>query len=98
VTSQELLDKIQKLPAEERQHLLDLLGKLPPKSSRESRDNGDAVSSRFAGGLEADILNSMLAEGLISHIPEGITDEEDDFEPIDVTGQPLSETIIEERR
>lgn len=43
------------------------------------------------------ILNEMLAEGMISHIPRGVTDEEDDFEPIKVTGKPFSKTILEDR-
>jgi predicted DNA-binding antitoxin AbrB/MazE fold protein len=47
---------------------------------------------------EENFLQMLLAEGLISHIPEGITDDEDDFEPIEIEGEPLSETIIRERR
>jgi len=44
-----------------------------------------------------DTLQEMLAEGMISHIPEGIGEEEDDFEPIKIKGKPLSETILEDR-
>ncbi len=47
---------------------------------------------------EEDFLQYLLAKGVISEIPEGITDEEDDFEPIEIEGEPLSETIIRERR
>jgi len=43
------------------------------------------------------LLREMLAEGMISHIPEGITDEDDDFEPIKIEGKPLSETLLEDR-
>ena len=39
-----------------------------------------------------ELLREMLAEGMINHIPEGITDEEYDFEPIEIKGKPLSET------
>ena len=44
-----------------------------------------------------EILREMLAEGMISHIPEDIFDEEDDFEPIEIEGRPFSETLLEDR-
>ena len=44
-----------------------------------------------------EILREMLAEGMISRIPEGISDDEDDFEPIEIQGKPLSETLLEDR-
>ncbi len=44
-----------------------------------------------------ELLREMLAEGMISRIPEGITDEEDDFEPIEIEGRPFSETLLEDR-
>ena len=50
-----------------------------------------------ANQVSPDVLREMLAEGLISSIPEGISDEEDDFEPATVKGKPLSETILEDR-
>ncbi len=41
----------------------------------------------------------LLAEGFISNIPaRDETDEDDDFEPIEFEGEPLSEQIIRERR
>ena len=41
----------------------------------------------------------LLAEGFIGSIPaRDETDEEDDFEPIEFEGEPLSEIIIRERR
>lgn len=44
-----------------------------------------------------ELLREMLAEGMISRIPEGISDEDDDFEPIKIKGKPISETILEDR-
>ncbi len=44
-----------------------------------------------------ELLREMLAEGMISRIPEKITDEQDDFEPIKIKGKPISETILEDR-
>jgi hypothetical protein len=42
----------------------------------------------------------LLAKALISHIPvrDETDDEFDRFEPIEVEGEPLSETIVRERR
>ena len=47
--------------------------------------------------VSSDILHEMLAEGMINRIPEGISEEEDDFEPVAIKGKPLSETILEDR-
>ncbi len=47
--------------------------------------------------ISPDILREMLAEGMISRIPEGVSEEEDDFEPAVIKGKPLSETILEDR-
>lgn len=43
------------------------------------------------------ILREMLAEGMISRIPDSVTAEEDNFEPVKIKGKPLSETILEDR-
>lgn len=41
----------------------------------------------------------LLAKGVISHIPSRqIPPERRDFKPIEIEGEPLSETIIRERR
>lgn len=47
--------------------------------------------------LSSEILREMLAEGMISRIPEGVGEQEDDFEPVKIKGKPLSETILEDR-
>ena len=47
--------------------------------------------------ISPDILREMLAEGMISRIPEGVSEEEDDFEPAVIKGKPFSETILEDR-
>lgn len=40
----------------------------------------------------------LKARGVISEIPERAFDAEEDFyEPVEIAGKPLSETIIEER-
>ena len=48
---------------------------------------------------EDEVEQILLAEGIISGIPPRLPDEdEESYDPIEVPGKPLSETIIEERR
>lgn len=47
--------------------------------------------------VSPELYRQMLAEGMISRIPEGGADEEDDFEPVEIEGRPLSETVLEDR-
>ena len=47
---------------------------------------------------EDEFLQIMLDEGHISNVPQSFTDADDDFEPIEVEGEPVSEMIIRERR
>ena len=62
-------------------------------------DNGAAEETiTTSGRVPAALLREMLAEGLISHLPAAVDEAEDDFEPVEIAGAPLSETVIEERR
>jgi len=49
---------------------------------------------------EGEFHQMLLHKGIISNIPNPAddADEDDEFEPVDVQGRPLSETVIEERR
>ncbi len=48
---------------------------------------------------EAEVLQHMLDVGLISQLPERSADFDDpDDQPITIIGEPLSETVIRERR
>lgn len=48
---------------------------------------------------EEEFQTHLMSEGIISELPKPLAErEEEDFRPIQVQGQPLSETIIEERR
>ncbi|HLG16062.1 MAG TPA: hypothetical protein VJH03_16385 [Blastocatellia bacterium] len=88
MSAQEILAEIQKLPPEDRQRLLKAL--LP-----ELRDQAEARQLTS----EEEVDRILLAEGTISKIPARLPDDEEEtYEPIDVPGKPLSETIIEERR
>jgi putative addiction module CopG family antidote len=48
---------------------------------------------------EADVLQHMLDIGLITQLPDTVADYDDpDDKPITIKGEPLSETVIRERR
>jgi Arc/MetJ-type ribon-helix-helix transcriptional regulator len=48
---------------------------------------------------EDEVLRQMLADGLITRLPDCDADVDDeDDEPVVIEGEPLSETIIRERR
>jgi hypothetical protein len=49
---------------------------------------------------EGEFHQMLLQKGIISNIPNPAADADEDeaFEPVEVQGQPLSETVIEERR
>lgn len=89
MSTQELLTEIQKLPPEKRQLLLDALAG--------DMDKGAQTDQPMS---EDEVERILFARGIIGEIPDpsAYTDEDEDFEPIEVPGQPLSETIIEERR
>jgi len=87
MSAQELLTEIQKLPPAEQQRLLEAL-KRDVKMKSEQRPI-----------TEDEVEQILLAKGIISEIPPRVPDDEEEtFEPIEVPGKPLSETIIEERR
>jgi len=87
MSAQELLTEIQKLPPAEQQRLLEAL-KRDVKMKSERRPI-----------TEDEVEEILLAKGIISEIPPRVPDDEEEtFEPIEVPGKPLSETIIEERR
>ena len=87
MTPQEILNEIYRLPLPEQEQIAE--------SVLKNRVEDDSSKPKVT---EEEFLQYLLAKGVISEIPEGITDEEDNFEPIEIEGEPLSETIIRERR
>lgn len=85
MTAQEIIKQVQNLPLDEQQHILEVL--------RES------LSQRSQAKMSEDeVERILLAKGIIGKVPERLPDnEEESYEPIEITGKPLSETIIEER-
>lgn len=81
----EILSEIKKLPAVEKRNLFRQLGE---------DINADPISEEEL--LEQEFEQMLLAEGVINHIPPR-WNEDDDGEPFEISGKPLSETIIEDR-
>ena len=85
---EEVKRTIQQLPAAEQKELLEWFEEHKPIDEKVSEED-----------LEARVLNRLLEKGLISEIVKPMTDEEDDdFEPIEIEGEPLSKMITRERR
>jgi hypothetical protein len=94
MTATDLLSEIRKLSLDEAREVAERLANyLREQESEELATEETEVP-------EDEFERQLLAKGVISHIPtRDETDEEfDKFEPIEVAGEPLSETIIRERR
>lgn len=91
---QEIIREIGNLPYLEKQKLLETLNQ-----GVVSRPVATAHVHSAAPISEDEIERILFAEGVIS-LPTltDYTDEDEDFEPIEVEGEPLSEQIIRERR
>jgi hypothetical protein len=85
-TTDKIIEEVRQLPPEEQQQLRAQLNEILPFPLAED-------------DLEEEVERQLAAEGLIS-LPDPSQNETDDedWEPIEVKGQPLSEMIIEERR
>jgi len=85
MTPQEIIREVQMLPANAQREILDTLSQNVKQSEKQPL-------------TEAEIAQLMLAEGIISEIPEGWDKPDgEDFEPIEIKGKPLSEIILEDR-
>ena len=89
MTHEQVIRMIQQLSASEQKKILDWLEEHKPTIEGKVSEEED---------LERKFLESLLAKGLISEIPPRWDDDDDDFEPIEIEGEPLSEMIIRERR
>lgn len=83
---QEIISEIGKLPLSEQRQVLETLNENIKQAELSEEER-----------LEQEVLKRLLAKGIISEIPPR-WDEDDDFEPIEIGGEPLSEMIIRERR
>ena len=69
-------------------------------ASTYANGKGTVLAAEETEAREDEFERQLLAKGLITRIPtRDETDEEfDKFDPIEVEGEPLSETIVRERR
>lgn len=81
--------------------IIEEVRQLPPNEQRQLQEQlHSIIPSPTEDELEDAFERELAAEGIISlPLPSQSQDDDDDeWEPITVTGQPLSEMIIEERR
>jgi hypothetical protein len=73
---------------------------LAPEELQEVRELADSLLSEPARPqmTEDEFARYLAAKGVIS-LPEGdVADDDEGWEPVEVTGKPLSEMIVEDRR
>jgi hypothetical protein len=86
MTTVEILNEIKLLPLSEKQTVFKVLEiELKPNSKISDEER-----------REREFDQMLMEKGVIKSIPPK-WNEDDDFEPIEFTGKPLSETIIEDR-
>lgn len=87
MTAAEILNEIHRLPKAEQAKLREtLLKDVTPVDLNEAKVSQDEID------------RVLVAEGLLANIPRGADDNYVYHEPVEFTGRPISETIIEERR
>lgn len=88
MTHTELVEEINKLPHAEWESL------------KETIDDSRAKAEIKAPMTEEAFAKYLYAKGITGNIPDPSkwNDEDEDWEPIEVLGEPLSEMIIRERR
>ncbi len=82
--------------------ILEEVRTLPPKEQRQLRSQLDAIvpSTPSMDELEDEFERELMAEGILGEV-KPLPDDDLEFQayrPVTVTGKPISETIIEERR
>jgi hypothetical protein len=87
MTPQEIIKEIYKLPLPEQEQIAETVLK--------TRGTNEPDKPKMS---EEEFAQYLFEKGLIRSIPIGFSEEDDDFEPIEIEGEPLSETIIRERR
>ncbi len=89
MTPPEVLEEIRKMPVSARQQVSDEL-------------RGELELPELAGlsDKQQQFIKSMMKKGSITKLPRRLPEspERRNFKPITVTGEPLSETVIRERR
>ncbi len=86
MTPQEIISTVQKFPVKVQTEIIETLQK-----DLENNSPNKNLS-------EDEIEQILLGKGLISEIPQRLPDDDEEtYKPIKIKGQPISETILEER-
>ena len=85
MSATEILNEIYRLPLSERKKVKQTL--------LEESDTGNQKAPKVT---QNEFDRMLFNDGLLVNFPNEADDE--DFEPIEIVGKPISETIIEERR
>lgn len=86
-TLDRIIEEVRGLPVGEQRRLVEQLKTIVPATPSEDE-------------LEDAFEREMAAEGIIS-LPDSSAeahDDDDDWEPVEITGEPISEMVIRERR
>jgi hypothetical protein len=83
---QEVLNEIYQMPLAEQKTIVETLSLKIKKESKKAELSTNEV------------YQILFEKGLITHIPTGLSAAKDGFTPLKIEGEPLSETIIQERR
>lgn len=86
-TLDRIIEEVRQLPLDEQRHLVKQLNAIVPVPSSEDE-------------LEDEFERELIAEGVLG-ATNPLPDDDPEFyayRPVSVTGKPVSETIIEERR
>ena len=87
MTTTEILNEIYKLPMVEQKVLKE-------KLLQNSQSNGETKPQMTQDEFD----RILMKDGFLVNLPVETDNNDDDFEPVEFTGKPISETIIEERR
>lgn len=99
MTPQEIINEIQKLPVTDWESIKKKIDSVRTDFTNNGNDEAP-ISETKPVLTEIEFLEKLYAEGIISNIPDpdSYSDDDDDFEPIEILGRPTSELIIEDRR
>ncbi len=79
--------------------ILEEIKSLTPAAQAKVRELLDSLEPPPPPVSREEYEKYLLAKGIITHIPSRqIPPERRDFKPVEIEGEPLSETIIRERR
>ena len=93
MTPTEVINEIQKLPLSDARQVVNQLTNYLRQQEQAN------LTEEETERREDEFEQYLLAKGIISQIPtRDETEDDDDFEPIEFEGEPLSEVIIRERR